>query len=137
MSKENVEIVRRAYTALSRGDSDVIAELSSPDFVTDFSRRLVDPFVLRGRDETIAFIMDQSSTEAWDGWPAWEPQELIDAGDQVVAFIRFSAKGKASGAEVEAYVANLWTFGSDGRLIEMKYFGDERAAALEAAGLGE
>lgn len=137
MSKENLEIVRRAYTALSSGDSDVIAELSSPDFVTDFSRRLVDPFVLRGRDETIAFIMDQSSTEAWDGWPAWEPQELIDAGDQVVAFIRFSAKGKASGAEVEAYVANLWTFGSDGKLIEMKYFGDDRAAALEAAGLGE
>lgn len=137
MSKENLEIVRRAYTALSSGDSDVIAELSSPDFVTDFSRRLVDPFVLRGRHETIAFIMDQSSTEAWDGWPAWEPQELIDAGDQVVAFIRFSAKGKASSAEVEAYVANLWTFGSDGKLIEMKYFGDDRAAALEAAGLGE
>jgi len=137
MSKENLEIVRRAYTALSSGDSDVIAELSSSDFVTDFSRRLVDPFVLRGRDETIAFIIDQSSTEAWDGWPAWEPQELIDAGDQVVAFIRFSAKGKASSAEVEAYVANLWTFGSDGKLIEMKYFGDDRAAALEAAGLGE
>jgi ketosteroid isomerase-like protein len=135
MSQENVEIVRRAYTALSSGDTDVVTELSSPDFVTDFSRRLVDPFVLRGRDEAIAFL-DQAN-EPWDGWPAWEPQELIDAGDQVVAFIRFSAKGRASGAEVEVYVANLWTFGGDGKLTELKYFGDDRAAALEAAGLRE
>ena len=135
MSEENVENVRRAYIALSSGDKDVLTELASPDLVTDFSRRLVDPFVLRGRDEMIAFL-DQAN-ETWDGWPAWEPQELIDAGDQVVAFIRFSAKGKASGAAVEAYVANLWTFGSDGKLIEMKYFGDDRAAALEAVGLRE
>jgi ketosteroid isomerase-like protein len=136
MSRENVEIVRRAYTALSSGDWDVITELGSPDLVVDFSQRLVDPIVLRGRDDAMAFFVDQSR-ETWDGWPAWEPQELIDAGDQVVAFIRFSAKGRASGAEVEVYVANLWTFGGDGKLIEMKYFGDDRAAALEAAGLSE
>jgi ketosteroid isomerase-like protein len=135
MSQENVEIVQRGYIALSSGDKDVLTELSSPDLVVDFSRRLVDPYVIRGRDEAIAFFVDQS-TEPWDGWPAWEPQELIDAGDQVLAFIRFSAKGKVSGAEVEVYVANLWTFG-DGKVIEMKYFGDDRAAALEAAGLEE
>jgi hypothetical protein len=50
---------------------------------------------------------------------------------------RFSAKGRASGANVETYVANLWTLGGDGKLIEVKYFGDDRAAALEAAGLRE
>jgi ketosteroid isomerase-like protein len=135
MSQENVEIVRRAYIALSSGDKDVLTELANPDLVTDFSRRLVDPFVLRSRDEMIAF-MDQAN-ETWDGWPAWEPQELIDAGDQVLAFIRFSAKGRTSGADVETYVANLWTLGGDGKLIEVKYFGDDRKAALEAAGLSE
>ena len=135
MSQENVEIVRRAYIALSSGDKDVLTELASPDLVTDFSRRLVDPFVLRSRDEMIAF-MDQAA-EPWDGWPAWEPQELIDAGDQVLAFIRFSAKGRTSGADVEAYVANLWTLAGDGELTEVQYFGDDREAALEAAGLTE
>ena len=135
MSQENVENVRRAYIALSSGDKDVLTELASPDLVTDFSRRLVDPFVLRGRDEMIAFLAQ--ANETWDGWPAWEPQELIDAGDQVLAFIRFSAKGRTSGADVETYVANLWTLGGDGKLIEVKYFGDDREAALEAAGLPE
>jgi ketosteroid isomerase-like protein len=135
MSQENVQVVRRAYIALSSGDKDVLTELASPDLVTDFSRRLVDPFVLRGRDEMIALL--DLADETWDGWPAWEPQELIDTGDQVLAFIRFSAKGRASGADVETYVANLWTFGGDGKLIEVKYFGDDREAALEAAGLSE
>jgi ketosteroid isomerase-like protein len=76
------------------------------------------------------------SREPWDGWPAWEPQEILDADDKVVALIRFSARGKGSGAEVESHVWNLWTF-RDGKLVEFKYFGDDRAAALEAAGLSE
>ena len=55
MSEENVELVRRAYAALTRGDRDTLHELAAPEFVVDFSRRLVDPFVLRGRDEALAF----------------------------------------------------------------------------------
>jgi ketosteroid isomerase-like protein len=54
----------------------------------------------------------------------------------VVALVRTGARGKGSGVEVEAYVWNLWTF-RDGMLVELRYFGDDRAAALEAAGLSE
>jgi ketosteroid isomerase-like protein len=135
MSEENVEVVRRAYAALTRGDGDTLYDLASPEFVLDFSRRLVDPIVVRGRDEAIAFFLSQSR-EAWDGWPEYEPQELIDAEDKVVAFIRTSARGKGSGVEVEAHVWNLWTF-RDGEPVEWKYFGDDQAAVLEAAGLRE
>jgi ketosteroid isomerase-like protein len=61
---------------------------------------------------------------------------LIDAGHKVLAFIRTSCRGKASGIEVEAHVWNVWTF-SDGKLAEWTYFGEDRAAALEAVGLSE
>ena len=135
MSEENVEIVRRAYAALTRGDGDTLHDLAAPDLVADFSRRLVEPVVVRGRDEAIASYLSEAR-KAWDDWPAWEPQELIDAGDKVVAFIRTSARGKGSGVEVEAHVWNLWTF-RDGTLVEWKYFGDDKAAAFEAAGLPE
>ena len=135
MSEENVEVVRRAYAALTRGDTDALRDLTSPELVVDFSRRLVDPFVLHGANEALAFFLGQSG-ETWDEWPAWEPQELIDADDQVVAFIRTAARGKGSGVDVEAYVWNLWTF-RDGKPVGFKYFGDDRAAALEAAGLRE
>ena len=135
MSEENVELVRRAYAALTRGDRDTLHELAAPEFVVDFSRRLVDPFVLRGRDEALAFFLSQSR-ELWDGWPVWEPQELREADEKVLAFVRTRARGKGSGVEVDAHVWNLWTF-RDGKPVEFKYFGDDRAAALEAAGLSE
>jgi hypothetical protein len=54
----------------------------------------------------------------------------------VVALINTSARGKGSGTAVEANVRNLWTL-RDGKLVELSYLGDDRAAALEAAGLSE
>ena len=135
MSEENVEHVRRTFAALTRGDVDTVHDLAAPELVVDFSRRLLDPFVVRGRDEALGLFLSQSR-EPWDDWPAWEPQKLIDADDKVVALCRFSARGKESGAEVDTYVWGLWTF-RDGKLVEFKYFGNDQAAALEAAGLSE
>jgi ketosteroid isomerase-like protein len=134
MSQEHVEVVQRAYEALTRGDADVLRDMVPPDFTVDFSRRLVDPFVLR-RDEMLVLFTGQGR-ETWEGWPTWEPKELIDAGDFVVALIRTRARGKSSGVEVDALVWNVWTF-RDGRPTEIKYFGEDRAAALEAAGVSE
>ena len=56
MSEENVELVRRAYAALTRGDRDTLHELAAPELVADFSRRLVEPIVLQGRDDAIAIF---------------------------------------------------------------------------------
>ena len=47
-----------------------------------------------------------------------------------------TARCKSSGVEVDALYDNVWTF-RDGRPIEFKYFGEDRAAHLEAAGLEE
>jgi|tagenome__1003787_1003787.scaffolds.fasta_scaffold20909503_3 ketosteroid isomerase-like protein len=133
MSEENVELVRRIYALLDEGDT-AVWDLAPPGFVLDFSRRLVDPVTVRGREQVRAWSEGEVA-EAWEGGrTGWEPVDLIDAGDKVVAFIRTSGRGKASGVAVEAYVWNVWTF-RDGRPAEWKYFGDDRAAALEAAGL--
>src|SRR4051794_34567434 len=107
MSEENLETVRRVYASLTRGD-DVWRELAVPELVIDFSRRQVDPFVTRGLDDDALEALFAESREIWDEPPAWEPVELIDAGSKAVAFIRFSGRGKGSGIEVEAHVANVW-----------------------------
>ena len=135
MSEENVEIVRRCYESLTRGD-DAWLELVAPDFVVDFSRRRVDPFVVRGLDDPMLATLRSQTLEIWEELPVWEPEELIGSGHKVFAFIRTSGQGKASGAMVEARVANVWTF-RDGRPAEFTYFGEDRAAALEAAGVSE
>ena len=133
MSQENVEIVRGIY-ALAEQRDESVWDLVPPGFVFDFSRRLIDPVVLRGRDQARAFAERESET--WEGVNDWEPKELIDAGDKVIAFIRTSGRGKASGVDVEAHVWNVWTF-RNGKPVEWTYFGEDRAAALKAVGLEE
>jgi ketosteroid isomerase-like protein len=133
MSQGNVEIVRRIYAVLDQGDDEAFLNLVPPAFVADFSRRQINPTVLRGHDEARAF--GEREREIWeDGSIHWEPEALVDAGDKVLAFIRTGGRGKASGARVEAHVWNVWTF-RDGEPVEWTYFGDDRASAFEAAGL--
>jgi ketosteroid isomerase-like protein len=126
--------VRGIYALLDEG-GEAVWDLVPPDFVFDFSRRLIDPVVLRGRDQLRAFAERES--EAWEGgYVGWEPEELIDAGDKVLAFIRVSGRGKASGVDVEAPTWNVWTF-RNGEPVELTYFGEDRAEALKAVGLAE
>jgi ketosteroid isomerase-like protein len=135
MSQENVEIVRRLAALLSQDDYGAFFDELPPEFVFDFSRRLIDPVVLRGRDEMRAWM--ERERQMWEGdHVGYEPKELIDAGDKVLGLVRVSGRGKASGVAVEAYTWNVWTF-RDGKPVEMTYFGDDRAAALEAVGLSE
>ena len=134
MSKENVEIVRRIYALLDQGD-EAVWDLAPHEAVVDFSRRLIDPVVLRGLDQVRAWY--EREGEMWEGGHTrWQPEELIDAGDKVLALVRVSARGKASGVPVEAHVWAVSRF-SDGKLVEWTYFGDDRAAAFEAVGLSE
>jgi ketosteroid isomerase-like protein len=134
MSQENVEIVRRLFALLSQGDEAVWDELP-PEIVFDFSRRLLNPVVVRGRDKVRAFW--EGEGHVWEGGHlGFQPKELIDAGDKVLAFLRISGRGKASGVEVGTYVWNVVTF-RDGKPVETTYFGDDRAAALEAVSLSE
>ena len=134
MSQENVEVMRRLVALVDQGD-DWPDDLLPPDFVLDFSRRLLNPVVVRGRDKVRAFV--ESEGQMWEGdHLSYEPKELIDAGDKVLALVRVSGRGKASGVEVEAYTWSVWTF-RDGKPVEWTYFGDDRASALEAVGLSE
>ena len=135
MSQENVEVVRRLVALISQGDEAAVWDMIPASFVFDFSRRLLNPFVVRGREQQRAFA--ESEGQMWKGGRLdWQPKELIDAGDKVLALVRVSGRGKASGVEVEAHTWAVWTF-RDGKPVEMTYFGDDRAAALEAAGLRE
>jgi ketosteroid isomerase-like protein len=135
MSQENLETVRAIFRSRTRGDSEWLS-LVAPDFVMDYSRRGVDPFVLRVLDGAEARKRGRELLEVWDGPPAMEPRRLVDAGDKVLAFLRVRSRGKASGVEVEVDVAHVITF-RDGRPVEDKYFGEDTPAALEAAGLSD
>jgi ketosteroid isomerase-like protein len=64
----------------------------------------------------------------------FEAEDIRDAGNEVVAFVRMRGRGKGSGIEVEARIAHLWTMRA-GKGVRVRVL--EREAALEAAGLQE
>ena len=129
MSQENVEIVRRGYEHFNRtGEPDY--SVLDPEVVYDVSRRAFDPIVYHGHDgvrEFLALIREQWATMRL------EPQDFVDAGDNVVVSLRLVGVGKESGAETTANAAHLWTF-RGGKIVRQTTF-QTMDEALEAAGL--
>jgi ketosteroid isomerase-like protein len=133
MSEANVEIVRRCFGLWANRDFSALPEVAQPDLVLDVSRRVFNPAVYRGLDGFRRFVRDVD--EIWEGF-RFDPEELIDAGDHVVASARISGRGRGSGIETEMDEFSVWTV-RDGKVSSIIGGFRDRADALEAVGLRE
>jgi ketosteroid isomerase-like protein len=131
MSQENVEIVRRIYDGWSRGDFSAGTNLMAPDFEWQQHDEAVEPGSHRGASIGGAI---RKIFEVYDDFRV-EPEEYVDAGDQVVVIARNRATGRGSGVELDQRFAFVWTV-QQGKLVRLQVFEDRRDA-LEAAGLQE
>jgi uncharacterized protein len=131
MSQENVETVRRLYRAMDARDVDAVTEIAHPDAEWIPDRRIGEG-PIRGREEVIRFFTDRVSVF---GELSTEIERLWDRGDQVLAFIRVTGRGEASGAGFDIRIAHLWTL-QEGAVVRGQGYGD-RDEALEAVGLSE
>jgi uncharacterized protein len=134
MSQENVETVRRIYEAAASRDASTVLGLYDPAVELDNTRlELVDWHgVYRGHEGLRRFFRQWH--EAWDDI-RYDFDELIDAGEQVVAVVSRRARGAASGAQVEMHVALVWTL-REGKVVRVVWF-PTRAEALRAVALEE
>jgi len=88
--------------------------------------------VLRGLEE---IGRDSENVEkTWEEHRV-EPQELIDAGDRVVLFLREYQRGKRSGIELVIETAVVFDL-RKGRVVRIQGYMD-RAEALKAVGLSD
>jgi ketosteroid isomerase-like protein len=125
MPHENVEVVRRF---LMLDDFDEALTYADPGIVWNPA----EESATQGHDAV------RASTARWKGeWDDYEliPEEFADAGDRVVATVRFRARGRASGIEVDGRLYDVFTL-HDGKIVRMDQF-TERSEALKAAGLSE
>ena len=131
MSEENIEITRAVIDAYNRGDGDAAFRDASPGLEYDLSRTTGPWRGTYGLDEARAII--EEFLGMWSSARA-EPHEFIEAGDDVIVPWTAYMVGR-DGIEVEARVA--WTFTIRDGKIERICFYQEKADALEAAGLSE
>jgi ketosteroid isomerase-like protein len=130
-SRENVEIVRNAYDELARGNLGPFRDRLDPEIVYWLREDDPEPGPYRGADAAMEFIAEP--TEFVDVHT--EAHEIIDAGECVVAWVRTTARGAASGAIFDVEGAILHRF-EGGRIVEMREYA-ERAEALESAGFSQ
>jgi len=128
---QNIELARRSFEALHRGDFDVGFEDFAPDFELDMSRAI-------GMDRGI-YNVDQMRRLMEELLAAWETiqvgaEDYIDAGEHVVIPFTNRFRGR-DGIDVQARGAWLGTV-RDGLIVRICLY-QEVHEALEAAGLSE
>jgi ketosteroid isomerase-like protein len=132
MSQEDVEIVREAFESFLGGDEEKTAQLLDPE--VEFHGTvggLQEGQIAHGQSE-IDQTFESEDLEAWEE-RRLEPEEFIDAGDDVVVLLHEYRRGKGSGVELETETAVVVAV-SGGRVVRIQGYMD-RGAALEAAGL--
>src|SRR5262245_8402210 len=137
MSEENVEAVRGVYERWSAGDVQDAGDLSEPHVVL-----VVRPALGPDSPEGATYVGTDAVGEytrdtllrTWTDL-TMEAEEIVGAGDTVLASVHVSGVGRASGASTEMHFFMLWTF-RGGKVIRFESF-RERAAAVDASGLSE
>jgi ketosteroid isomerase-like protein len=129
MSQDSVEIVRRVYAALNRGDWDGVFRDMDADFEMTTQRGL-DAGTLRRRERVQRTVEDYIAM--FDSMVV-EPEALLEKGDQVVVLVTRRARPRAGSADITVRNGHLWTV-RDGTILSMKSFPDPEEA-LAAAGL--
>jgi ketosteroid isomerase-like protein len=142
VSEENVERARKVYAQVrfDRADATSFERAISAFFqVLDADAEWqpdendTDPELLRGHAQIRDFF--ERHAEPWQEF-RWEPSELHDAGDEVVALGEIYARGREAGIEVRAPYAHRFTFRDDHLVRGQEYLTDPRRA-LKDAGLSE
>jgi ketosteroid isomerase-like protein len=130
MSRENVEIVREAWDAWSRGDAAALFEFYDPEVEWDMSHSYVpDMGVFHGHEGIREFFGEWRAFFA-EYWA--EAQEFIEVGDSVIVRVHQGGRGRSStvGVEMPAYW-QLYRL-RDGRAVRVEIYRDEEEARTAA-----
>jgi len=132
MSRENVEVARRAYEAFARGDGDAVARDLDEEIDVYPAKDFPGSDSYHGRQGFLAYV--ERWLESWDEY-RMIPEEFIEAGNKVIVIYRAIGRGMSSGVEVDSRFGHVWTL-RDGNAVRIEMFSTP-AEALEAVGLRE
>jgi ketosteroid isomerase-like protein len=130
MSRENVELAQNALREFAASGEPAWELLHDDVEVHDHD--IMDAGEYRGHEGFGRWLEDWAA--AWSEY-TMEPEEFLDAGDRVVAFILQKTTGQGSGIALERHDAMV-VEARDAKIVRLDYY-NNRAQALKAVGLEE
>ena len=129
MSQENVELVRRSLWAFENDGEAFRETLHSEIEWRPFEDGHTPSFGPEG-----GMRIRNAWLDAWDEHRI-DIEDVIDAGDDVVASLHMAARGKGSGVEVDVRLYLQFKV-RDGKVVYV-YEHEDKARALESVGVRE
>ncbi|MDI1288342.1 MAG: nuclear transport factor 2 family protein [bacterium] len=123
MSVQNVEVIRAIYDAFAAGDVPGVLGRMSPDIVWNEAENFPyadgNPYV--GPTAVLNGVFARCIGE-WDGF-AVKVEELLDAGETVVALGRYLGVCNATGRAQNTQMVHVWRI-ADGKVIRFQQYAD-------------
>ena len=133
MSQEALDVTRSWFETWNRGDLDAFIDLYAVDAEMTPPPSWVETGTLKGQPAIRRFF--EGLREAWEGEDTAILQELIRAGDAVVARMEWQVRGRASGIDTHLAITNVNVI-ERGKIVRQRHYLDH-AEALKAVGLEE
>ena len=127
MSAENVAVVRAIYDAFAAGDVAGVLGRMSPTIEWNEAENFpyCDGNPYRGPDAILNGVFARIATE-WVGFAA-VIDEILDAGDTVVALGRYQGTCRATGKSLDAQLAHVWRL-AEGKAVGFQQYTDTHQA---------
>lgn len=133
MSTESLMLIQGIYEGFARGDIPAVLERMSPDIVWNEAENFPyadgNPYV--GPDAIVKGVFARLGGE-WNGF-AVEVEDMLDAGDTIVALGRYRGAFKATGKEIHAQFAHVWSI-ADGKAVRFQQYVDTLQVARATGG---
>jgi hypothetical protein len=131
---QNADTIRAIYQAFARGDIPFVLGAFDPQIEWNEAENFIysdgNPFI--GPSAILAGVFGRLGTE-WDGFAAI-PEQLLDAGETIVALGRYKGTYKQSRIAVNAQFVHVFTF-AGGKVRKFQQYTDT-AQFRDAAGQG-
>ena len=123
MSQENVALIRGIYDGFAAGEVAAVLGAMSPDIVWNEAENFPyadgNPYV---GPQAIAEGVFARCIGEWDGF-AVTVEEILDAGDTIVALGRYGGSCKATGKAMNPQLAHVWRV-ADGEAVAFQQYVD-------------
>ena len=121
MSEQNIEFLKGIYGAFARGDVPAVLGAFADDIEWYEAEGMPYGGLYRGGEAVAQNVFGPISQDV-DGF-AVTPEDFVGSGDTVVAVVRYTGTGKATGKALDVPVVHIWDI-RDGKAARFRQFID-------------